>query len=165
MEIINHATTTAIAVAVLAVVALIGLGSLATELGPWYYELKQPRWKPSDLWFGPVWLMIFTLLAIAGLRAWAVAPEGGARFFLAAVLIANGLLNVAWSFLFFKWRRPDWALLEVVPFWLSIGFLMLVCARHDSWAPWLLLPYLLWVAFAAALNRAVVRLNGPFGGR
>jgi benzodiazapine receptor len=69
---------------------------------------------------------------------------------------------VLWSVLFFRLRRPDWALIEVVGLWLSIALLMAVCALHDGWSAWLLLPYLLWVGFAACLNLAVVRLNGPF---
>jgi translocator protein len=54
------------------------------------------------------------------------------------------------------------ALAEVVALWLSIVLLIAVCAQHDRWAPWLLVPYLIWVSFAAALNLAVVRLNAPF---
>ena len=84
----------------------------------------------------------------------------------AAVLIAaftlNGVLNIAWSFLFFFLRRPDWALLEIFPFWLTIAALMLV-VRADAGAAWLLLlPYILWVSFAAFLNYTIVRLNAPF---
>jgi len=142
--------------------AVIGLGALATDLGPWYYALKQPPWKPSDRWFGPVWTTIFVLSAVAGLRAWSGAAEGPARHGLVAAFVLNGVLNVVWSWLFFRLRRPDWALLEVPALWLSIALLMAVCAAHDRWSPWLLLPYLLWVGFAAYLNLAVVRLNGPF---
>lgn len=162
MDIIGGASLPAIAVAVLGMVALIAFGALATELGPWYYALKQPSWKPSDLWFGPVWTTIFTLCAWAGLRAWGGAGEGSPRFWLLAAFAFNALLNVLWSLLFFRFRRPDWALAEVVALWLSIVLLMAVCALHDRWAPWLLLPYLVWVSFAAWLNLAVVRLNGPF---
>jgi len=162
MSIVGDAGLFAIVVAVLATLALIGLGAWATDLGPWYYGLKQPPWKPSDLLFGPVWTTIFTLTAVAGLRAWAGAAEGAPRVWLVAAFALNAALNVLWSLLFFRLRRPDWALAEVVPLWLSIGLLIGLCAAHDAWAPWLLLPYLVWVGFAACLNRAVVRLNGPF---
>jgi tryptophan-rich sensory protein len=162
MDILGNPGLAAIVVAAVATVALIGLGALATDLGPWYYGLKQPPWKPSDLWFGPVWTTIFTLSAWAGLRAWGGAPEGAPRYGLAAAFVLNAVLNVLWSGLFFRLRRPDWALIEVVPLWLSILLLIGLCARYDAWSPWLLLPYLIWVAFAAYLNLAVVRLNGPF---
>jgi tryptophan-rich sensory protein len=75
----------------------------------------------------------------------------------------NGLLNVLWSLLFFRLRRPDWALFEVGLLWLSIVLLIALAGRHARRAGWLLLPYLVWVSFAAALNIAIVRLNGPFG--
>jgi translocator protein len=162
MDILGGASLPAIVAAVLGTVALIALGALATDLGPWYYALKQPSWKPSDIWFGPVWTTIFMLSAWAGLRAWGGAGEGAARFWLVAAFVLNGMLNVLWSLLFFRLRRPDWALIEVGGLWLSIVLLMAVCATYDRWSPWLLLPYLAWVAFAAWLNLAVVRLNGPF---
>jgi tryptophan-rich sensory protein len=142
--------------------AVAGIGALFTELGPWYRDLKQPPWKPSDLWFGPAWTLIFTLTAIALGRAWWRADTDRRRWRIAAAGIVNGLLNIAWSALFFKAKRPDWALAEVVLLWLSILVMMIVCRREDRWATVLLLPYLVWVAFAGALNAAVVRLNGPF---
>jgi benzodiazapine receptor len=75
----------------------------------------------------------------------------------------NAVLYVLWSFLFFRLRRPDWALAEVVALWLSIVALVVTFADVSAVASWLLVPYLLWVAFAAWLNLAVVRLNRPFG--
>jgi translocator protein len=142
--------------------AVAGLGGLFTELGPWYRALKQPPWKPPDLWFGPAWTLIFTLSAIALARAWRKASSLSDRQSIAAVAIGNGVLNVTWSWLFFKAKRPDWALAEVALLWLSIVVMMAVCRRHDAAAVSLLMPYVLWVAFAAALNAAVVQLNGPF---
>jgi translocator protein len=149
--------------ATLGVVLVAGLGGLATELGPWYRSLKQPSWQPPDAAFGPAWTLIFMLTAIAAVRVWlrAVAPQERLRWLLALAL--NGTLNVLWSWLFFKARRPDWALVEVVLLWLSIGLLILLARRRDVIAALLLVPYLLWVAFAASLNLEVVRLNAPFG--
>jgi tryptophan-rich sensory protein len=75
----------------------------------------------------------------------------------------NGALNVLWSLLFFRMRRPDWALIEVGALWLSIVALLVYCGRLQRRAIALLLPYLLWVSFAALLNASVVELNAPFG--
>ena len=83
------------------------------------------------------------------------------------VLVAyalNALLNILWSVLFFTLRRPDWALVEVVPLWLSVLLLIAVSGRRDRAAGWLLVPYLAWVGFAGVLNWSVVRLNEPFSG-
>jgi translocator protein len=148
--------------AALGVVAVAGLGGLATDLGQWYRALKQPSWQPPDAAFGPAWSVIYLLTAIAAVRVWLRCHAGRERRQWLSALAANGAINVFWSWLFFKARRPDWALAEVVLLWLSIVLLILIARRHDVIAALLLVPYLLWVAFAASLNLAVVRLNGPF---
>lgn len=149
-------------VAAVAAMAVAGLGALMTDIGPWYQALVQPPWKPPDWAFGPAWTLIFALTALAGVIAWRAAPRGAPRETLLMLFALNAFLNVLWSLLFFRLRRPDWALVEVVLLWLSVLVLMLVCFRHARTAGWLLLPYLLWVAFAGALNLATVRLNAPF---
>ena len=75
----------------------------------------------------------------------------------------NGLLNLGWSPLFFKLKRPDWAIIEVIPFWLSILALLLFAAPFSPTAAWLLAPYQAWVTFATWLNWRIVQLNAPFG--
>ena len=148
--------------AALGVIAIAGLGGLATDLGPWYRSLKQPSWQPPDAAFGPAWSVIYLLTAIAAVRVWLRACAGRERRPWLWALAATGAINVFWSWLFFKARRPDWALAEVVLLWLSIVLLIVLARRDDVVAALLLVPYLLWVAFAASLNFAVVRLNAPF---
>jgi translocator protein len=148
--------------AALGIVLVAGLGGAATELGSWYRALKQPSWQPPDAAFGPAWTVIYLLTATAAVRVWLRATSAAARARWLGALTANGALNVFWSWLFFKARRPDWALAEVVLLWASIVVLIVLARRDDALAALLLVPYLLWVAFAASLNLAVVRLNGPF---
>ena len=74
----------------------------------------------------------------------------------------NAALNIAWSPLFFKLRRPDWALAELVFLWLSIVSLIVAVGGISSFAGALLAPYLLWVSFAGFLNWTMVKLNRPF---
>jgi translocator protein len=150
-----------IAVAAFAAIGVALLGALATDLSGWYAALRQPAWKPPDAWFGPAWTLIFALAAIAGLRAWRAAPARQRGWLLAAFAL-NGLLNVLWSLLFFRLRRPDWAFAEVAFLSASVLLMMVACWRHSRSASLLLLPYLLWVVFAATLNLEVVRLNRPF---
>jgi translocator protein len=150
------------AVAILATLLVAVAGQLVTDLGPWYAGLRQPPWKPPDMWFGPAWSLIFALVATAATRAWLYAPDGQARRRILVAFASNAVLNVLWSWLFFHLRRPDWAFAEVVLLWASIAAMIAVAWRQDRLSGWLLLPYLLWVTFAAALNLAVVRLNGPF---
>ena len=156
---------TALAAASWAVV-LGAVGALATELGPWYYSLRKPPWQPPDWVFGPAWTTIFLLGAVALALAWD-APIGGGpeRQRLALAYGVNALLNILWSVLFFRVRRPDWALVEVAALWLSIVAMMVALRPLLPIGPWLLAPYLLWVSFATALNLAIVRLNFSFSGR
>lgn len=153
-----------VAVAAAAAVAVAVLGAISTDLGDWYYQLQQPAWKPPDWAFGPAWTLIFSLTAVAGVWAWHDAPGRAAREWLLALFALNGFLNVLWSLLYFRLRRPDWALAEVVFLWLSIALLIGVLGRYSRRAAWMLVPYLVWVAYAGALNGATVLLNAPFGG-
>lgn len=141
---------------------MAGLGGALTDLGPWYRALEVPPWQPPDAAFPIGWTAIFTLAAIAGTLGWRAAPTGRDRTLLVALFGLNAVLNVAWSGLFFALRRPDWALWEVGPLWLSILALVIVLARWSRIAALCLVPYLGWVAFAAALNAAIVLRNGPF---
>lgn len=140
------------------------LGGAATDIGPWYQGLVKPSWQPPDWLFGPVWTLIYALTALAALEAWIRARPGWPRTRIIGVFAFNALLNLLWSQLFFGLQRPDWALVEVGVLWASIILLMAVVRPYSSRAVWLLVPYLLWVSFAAFLNFTVVRLNAPFGG-
>jgi tryptophan-rich sensory protein len=144
--------------------AVAALGGWMTDLGPWYYGLRMPSWKPPDWLFGPAWTLIYSLTAMAGVLAWRGAPTMRGRALVLALFAININLNVLWSGLFFRQQRPDYALIEVVVLWLSIVALIVGVRRYSEAASLLLVPYLLWVTFAGALNAAVVRLNAPFGG-
>lgn len=147
-----------------AALAVAILGGLMTDLGPWYYSLRQPPWKPPDWLFGPAWTVIFALTAIGGYRGWRCAPDQTKREWLLVLFAANAFLNVLWTLLFFGLHRPDWALYEVGLLWLSIVLLIMLLKSFASRLSWLLAPYIAWVSFAAALNLAVVKLNAPFSG-
>ena len=152
-----------IAVAAGLTFALLAVGGLMTQVGAWYAALRKPSWNPPNWLFGPAWTVILGLAAWAGVLAWSHAPDAAARWRIGVLYGANMVFHALWSPLFFTWRRPDWALVEAVPLWLSVWALVLGLAPYSSLAPWLLAPYLLWVAFAIALNATIVRLNAPFG--
>ena len=138
-----------------------GLGGAATEIGPWYFQLQKPSWQPPDWLFGPAWTTIYVLTSIAGVKAWRRADEVQRRYFLGALLL-NLVLNLLWSLIFFTSQRPDIALLEVVPLWLSILLMVLLVRGYSPVSALLMLPYLGWVAFATYLNWTIVKLNAPF---
>ena len=152
-----------IAFAVLGVAVVAIAGGLMTEIGSWYESLRFPSWRPPNWLFGPAWTLIFALIATSAVIAWEAAPDGAARSRLLALFIVNGLLNIGWSPLFFKLRRPDWALAELCVFWLSVVALIAGIAGVSTKAAWIIAPYLAWVTFAGYLNWTMVRLNAPFG--
>jgi tryptophan-rich sensory protein len=145
-----------------AAIVVAGLGAWATDLSPWYFRLKKPTWQPPDWVFGPAWTTIFALTAISAGLAWNQAPDSASRGWIIGLFAINGLLNILWSALFFSLKRPDWALIEVVLLWLSILALIVALAFISTVASWLLVPYLVWVTFAAYLNLTIFRLNRPF---
>jgi tryptophan-rich sensory protein len=152
-----------IVVAAAAVTVVAVIGGLMTDVGPWYEGLRFPAIRPPNWLFGPAWTIIFILIATAGVIAWESAGSGDAKLRLIILFAINGVLNVFWSPLFFKLRRPDWAFYELLPFWASIVLLIAELARLSSVAAWLITPYLAWVTFAGWLNWRVVQLNKPFG--
>ena len=142
------------------VVALVGM--TITDIGPWYRGLTQPGWAPPDAAYGIAWTAIYAFTAIAGVTAWVATPRWSDREWLIGLFCLNGFLNILWSYLFFRFHRPDWALVEVVALWLSVLALLLLFWRRSVPAAVLMLPYLFWVTFAGYLNMTIVRLNGPF---
>ena len=148
-----------IIVAAVAASATALLGALITDLSPWYYALRLPPWKPPDALFGPAWTVIFALAATSGVIGWRALARRSARLVMCGYFFINAVFNELWSTLFFRFHRPDLALLEVSLLWLSILLLMVTLHRASRLASWLLLPYLVWVSYAGVLNFAVVRLN------
>ena len=138
-------------------------GAFLTELSPWYHALRRPSWQPPDWLFGPAWTLILGLASLSAFIAWRNAPDRTSRFLVAGLFLLNAVANLAWSPLFFKLHRPDWALWEVPFLWLSVLVPIIAFYPFSRTASLLLLPYLLWVSFAAVLNMTIVRLNGPFG--
>ena len=155
--------TLTIAVAVGLTLGLLAVGGLLTHVGAWYKDLRKPSWNPPPWLFGPAWTLILSLAAWAGVLAWTHAPDSDARWRIGVLYAVNMVLHALWSPLFFTLKRPDWALVEAPLLWLSVLALVLGLAPYDPLAPWLLAPYLAWVAFAVVLNAKIVQLNAPFG--
>jgi translocator protein len=149
-------------IAATAALLIAMLGGTLTDTGTWYQSLKKPSWQPPDWLFGPAWTLIFALATASAVHAWRDAHSRAQREWVIGLFALNGLLNVSWSLLFFTLKRPDWALIEVVFLWLSILLPIIFFWRFSRPASLYLLPYLVWVSFAAFLNLTVVGLNGPF---
>ena len=136
-----------------------GIGGWASASAPEFYrELTLPGWAPPAWVFGPVWMILYLLMAIA---AWIVWREvGSAERQLALGLFLTQLVaNALWSWLFFGWRQGLWSLVDIVLLWALIVATMVTFFRVRPLAGILLLPYLGWVSFAAVLNGTIWQLN------
>ena len=132
-------------------------GSLVSP-DDWYASLTRPQYAPPNWVFGPVWMVLYLMIAVSGWLVW-TAPI---RFSKRPAMIAFGvqlLLNAAWSLIFFGLHQPGWALVEICILWLAILTTMLIFRRHTKTASGLLLPYLAWVSFATFLNYGFWSLN------
>lgn len=136
----------------------VALAASLAAPGEWYAALRKPAWTPPNWLFGPVWTVLYTLMALA---AWLVWQHGG--LFRQALPLGAYLVQLAlnglWSWIFFGWRAPGWAFAEILLLAAAIGVTMRLFARGSRPAAWLLAPYLAWVLFAAALNFSLWRLN------
>ncbi|MDF2115097.1 tryptophan-rich sensory protein [Roseiarcaceae bacterium H3SJ34-1] len=138
-------------------VSAIGGFVTAASVGTWYPTLQKPPFNPPNWIFGPVWTILYLLMAIAGWRVWLQRkgvfdrPNALYGFQLA--------LNLLWSILFFGLHAIGWALAEVAVLLAVIIATTLIFWRIDRTAGVLFLPYVAWVAFACLLNASIWWLN------
>lgn len=133
-------------------------GPVTSEPNGWFALLAKPSWNPPSWLFGPVWSLLFGMMAVSGWLVWS-RTAGKERTAPAIFFGVQLALNVLWSALFFGLKRPDLAALEIGALWLAILGTILVFRRYSTPAAWLLVPYLLWVSFATALNITIWQLN------
>lgn len=136
------------------------VGSLVTNpsIPGWYASLQKPAWTPPNWLFGPVWTLLYLMMAVAAWLVWRERGFGGARLAL-ALFAAQLVLNALWSILFFGLRSPGAALVEIALLWAAILATAAAFWRVTHPAGWLLVPYLWWVTYAAFLNYAIWRRN------
>ncbi len=124
----------------------------------WYAELAKPSFTPPNWAFPVVWTALFALMGIAAWRVWRLRGFRGAPVALGLFFTQLGF-NFGWSLLFFGLRMPPAALAWIAVLWLAIVATLVAFWRNDRAAGAMLVPYLLWVSYAAALNAAFVRMN------
>lgn len=123
--------------------------------GPWYQALAKPAWTPPNWLFGPVWSVLYIMIAVAGWRVWRAGGIAPPLIVWAINILANGL----WSYLMFGQQQIGLAFADITVVWLTIiGFIVLAWPV-DRIAAMLFVPYLIWVSYASALNFAIWRLN------
>lgn len=141
-------------VAAVAVVAVIG-GLAASSSSATYRALELPPFAPPSWLFGPVWTVLYVMIAIAGWLLW----RAGAGPVALGLWVAQLVLNMAWTPLFFAADRYGWALVDIVALFIAVVATIAAGRRAAPLAAWLLVPYAAWVGFATALNAAIVVLN------
>ncbi|WP_051011665.1 TspO/MBR family protein [Nitratireductor pacificus] len=140
----------------IAFIVAIGLGiGYITAPGEWYAGLSKPAFNPPAWVFGPVWTVLYVLIAIAGWRIWRLAPGSGAM----KLWIAQMILNWLWSPAFFGAEAPRLALGIILALLASILLFMARAWTLDRWSVVLFVPYAAWAAFASVLNGAIAYLN------
>lgn len=144
-----------VAIAVTFAMASVGAMNLP---GPWYAQLEKPALTPPGWVFGPVWTLLYLLMAVAAGMVWQRVGLRQARVALGLYFIQLAL-NAAWSWLFFGLHEPGWSLVDIGLLWLAIVATIAAFSRISVAAAWLLAPYLTWVSFASYLNFMLWRLN------
>jgi benzodiazapine receptor len=137
------------------------IGSLfvATNIGTWYTHIRKPFFTPPNWVFGPVWFVLYLLMGIAVYLVWS---KGWYERGVKRSMVAFGqqlLLNVLWAVMFFGSRSPFMGLVVIGFLWLAIFYTMENFLKVSTNAGLLLLPYLLWVTFAAFLNLSILVMN------
>lgn len=145
------------------------VGSLFTtpSIQTWYATLTKPTFNPPNWVFAPVWTTLFLLMGIAAFLVWRRLDSGSGAGMTEkknvkkalGIFLMQLVLNVLWSILFFGLHSPRTAFIEIICLWLAILVTMVSFAKVSKVASWLLLPYILWVSFAAFLNYSLWILN------
>ncbi len=137
--------------------AAIG-GAATTRAGDFYAALTRPAWAPPGWLFGPVWMLLYTLMGVAAWQVWRTCGFRKARAALGLYLLQLAV-NALWSWLFFAWRLGSVSVIWILFLVALVLGMIRVFKRVSPMASLLLWPYLAWLLFAGALAYAVWRLN------
>jgi len=151
-----------VAVVVSELAGIIGSIFTSPAIPEWYAGLVKPALNPPSWVFAPVWIALYALMGISLYLVWKSDPaivdptlrkKGIALFFIQLAL------NSLWSILFFGMKNPFLAFAEIIFLWIAILGTIFVFSNISKKAAWLLIPYILWVSFAAYLNYSIMMLN------
>ena len=145
-------------VALCLAIGALGASVVATSVDTWYADLAKPPFTPPDRLFGPVWTILYVLMAIAAWRVWRAADRDTRRgpLTLFALQLA---LTLGWTVVFFGLQKIGAAVATIVVLDVGVVVTTLAFRSIDRWAGLLMVPYLAWVVFATVLNIAIWRLN------
>ncbi|GGI49093.1 tryptophan-rich sensory protein [Mucilaginibacter galii] len=130
-----------------------------SQIPVWYRTLNKPSFNPPNWLFGPVWTVLYVLIAIAAYLVWQRRDDSPLYKKARNAYILQLILNFAWSAVFFGMHQVLGALVVIGLLWLSIVAIIYYFGKFNKVAAWLLVPYLLWVSFASVLNLYIYLLN------
>lgn len=139
--------------------AIIGSLFTVTSEGSWYDLLLKPGFNPPNWLFGPVWTILFILMGIAAFLIWRKGLERKEIRFALLIFVFQLALNLFWSFIFFTLKSPAIAFSEIISLWFAILATTLAFYQISKPAAYLLIPYIIWISFAALLNYNIWMLN------
>jgi translocator protein len=125
----------------------------------WYATLNKPSFNPPNWIFAPVWTTLYIMMGIAFYLIWKSGAAAAIKKMAISFYSIQLILNFFWSILFFYLEQPGWAMIEIMLLWISIAATIYYFRQISVIAAWLLVPYILWVSFAMALNFAIWKLN------
>ncbi len=137
------------------------VGSVFTTpaISTWYATLKKPAFTPPNWLFSPAWITLFALMGLSAFLVWRKGLDQEGVKTALSIFVIQLILNALWSVMFFGLRSPLAGLVEIVCLWVAILVTILYFWRISIPAGILLVPYILWVSFAAVLNFSIWRLN------
>ena len=156
---LNALSKLIIAIVVSELAGIIGSVFTTPSIAGWYAMLVRPTLNPPAWVFGPVWTTLFALMGIAAFLVWKKGLERRDVKIALGIFIGQLVLNTLWSIIFFGLHSPGAAFVEIIFLWLAILATIIAFAKISKPAVWLLVPYILWVSFAAYLNFAIWILN------
>lgn len=139
---------------------LVGISSswvTQPEISSWYSNLIKPSFNPPNYLFGPVWTLLYLMMASAAFLVW--SQNSKKRKTALSLYFIQLILNGLWSWIFFKFHMIGIALIEIILLWILIIITIIAFWKVKKEAAYLMIPYLLWVSFAAILNTSLWRLN------
>ena len=138
-----------------ALVAIVATTGALFQPGEWYQTLAKPSFTPPGWVFGPVWTVMYVLIAIAGWLVWRAEGIG----LLVGIWCVQLILNMAWSWIMFERHEIGWALVDIAVLWATIALFIMLAWPKSVVAALFFCVYLAWVSFATLLNFRIWQLN------
>lgn len=138
---------------------IIGVGFTTSALPLWYNALNKPFFNPPPWVFGPVWTILYIMMSLALFVIWTKETQSPKKQKALLIFFLQLFLNAMWSPIFFGLQSPFLGLIIIGFLWISILLTMIHFYKLSKAATWLLIPYFLWVSFAAVLNFSIWQLN------